>query len=64
MTEVRITFCDVCNQQQSVLAAEGRGYVMYPAHIAVTDLGWKRKRDGSGIEKHICAQCLEEQTEK
>ena len=56
MSKLIITTCDVCNPGQSEHNG-GRGVCCWPPTQAVKDFGWLRKRDGSGIERHICRNC-------
>ena len=58
MTTIPYTFCDLCNPSQSHTSS-GRGYIV-GGNAYARECGWKTKRDGSGVAKHVCPECKEE----
>ena len=61
--EFRVTTCDICNPRSSFQPPDGRGYFEGPM-LEAKRAGWQAFRDGSGVEKHRCLECQEEEKTK
>jgi hypothetical protein len=59
MSQATWTFCDRCNQNQSITMYAGRGYVCMPRKDA-REVDWVRRSNGLGWQD-ICPTCQDEE---